>query len=241
MSDIDVSKALLDNYADYYSDGASEWRRLGAIGTADNVVALCGHLAPDRVLEIGAGDGSILQRLSEMDFGRQLHAIEISPSGVAAIHKRRIPRLADCQVFDGYTIPYATDHFDVAILSHVLEHAEHPRRLLVESARVARYLVVEVPMEDTLRLTGDFHWDAVGHINYYTPTTLRRLAQSCGLRVIRQITTNAPRDTYTFTSGKRGLLQYYMKEAVLRLSSRVATELFCYHGTILCEKAPPSP
>jgi ubiquinone/menaquinone biosynthesis C-methylase UbiE len=239
MGDIDVSNPLLENYADYYSSGASEWRRLGAIGKADNIVELCAHLTPDRVLEIGAGDGSILQRLSEMEFGRHLHAIEISPSGVAAIQKRGIPRLEECQVFDGYRIPYEDDQFDVAVLSHVLEHAEHPRRLLVESARVARYLVVEVPMEDTLRLTGDFHWDAVGHINYYTPTTLRRLAQSCGLRVRRQITTNAPRDTYTYTSGKRGLLQYYLKEATLRISSRIATELFCYHGTILCEKALP--
>ena len=78
----------------------------------------------------------------------------------------------------------ADARFDLAVLSHVLEHAEHPRRLLAEASRVARVLFVEVPLEDTWRLARDFTPDAVGHINFYSMASLRRLVQSCGLEVL---------------------------------------------------------
>ena len=38
-----VDEALLTNYADYYADGASEWRRICAIDKASNIVNLCGE------------------------------------------------------------------------------------------------------------------------------------------------------------------------------------------------------
>lgn len=236
MSNTKTSDVLQRNYADYYAAGATEWRRLGALGKADNIVALCRGLHASSVLEIGAGDGAILQRLSTLRFGKDFYALEISPSGVETIREKTIPELRECHVFDGYNIPYPDNRFDLAILSHVLEHAEHPRLLLAEAARVARYLFVEVPLEDTLRLRGDFVLDSVGHINYYTPTTFRRAVQSCNLCVLDQITSNAPKETYAFVGGRRGLLQFHIKQALLRMTPRIATELFCYHGAIICEK-----
>jgi protein-L-isoaspartate O-methyltransferase len=42
----------------------SEWRRLGAVDKAANVVALCEGRPHARVLEIGAGEGALLARLA---------------------------------------------------------------------------------------------------------------------------------------------------------------------------------
>jgi ubiquinone/menaquinone biosynthesis C-methylase UbiE len=234
--EVSISRALQANYEDYYADGSSEWRRVGALGKAENIQSLCGDLPQQSVVEIGAGEGSILQRLSELNFGEQLYALEVSQSGVDTITRRKIPRVVEVKLFDGYRIPYADNRFDIAILSHVLEHAEHPRLLLYAAARVARYLFVEVPLEDTLRLPMDFVFDAVGHINAYSPTTIRRLLQSCRLRILKQITTSAAKGVHSYKSGRRGLINYYIKSSLLRASPGLATRLFTYHGALLCER-----
>jgi SAM-dependent methyltransferase len=232
---LEVSERLRANYADTYAAGPNEWRRRGAVGKADNVVALCRDLSCGKVLEIGAGEGSVLRRLSELGFGGALYALEISRSAVAAIEQQRIPRLVDCLLYDGYHVPYGDAHFDVAILSHVLEHVEHPRQLLYEASRVARFVFVEVPLEDTRRLPYDHVPDAVGHINAYSPKTIRHLAQTCGLRVLRQITTTPSKGTYTLRSSRAGWLRYQLKQWLLAVAPALATRLFTYHAALLCE------
>jgi hypothetical protein len=44
MNEVKISDHLKVNYEDYYEDGASEWRRLGAMGKVDNIVSLCSDL-----------------------------------------------------------------------------------------------------------------------------------------------------------------------------------------------------
>ena len=56
MDQIKLADHVKANYDDYYTDADAEWRRLGAIGKADNIVALCSDLQRDAVLEIGALD-----------------------------------------------------------------------------------------------------------------------------------------------------------------------------------------
>lgn len=236
MSEINISDQLKTNYEDYYKDGDSEWRRLSAIGKAKNIVSLCSDLPHSSILEIGAGEGSILNRLSELKFGKELYALEISPSGVETIKKKSISQLVECKIFDGYLIPYDNKRFDIAILSHVVEHVEHPRQLLYEASRVAKYIFIEVPLEDTIRLPRDYTFNEVGHINFYSPKTIRQLIQSCNLRVLRQITANPPREAYTYQKGSKGLINYYIKQALIKTLPNVATRLFTFHGALVCEK-----
>ena len=239
MSGIGLSERLKENYEEYYEEGDSRWRWLSAVGKADVIVSLCADLPRRSVLEIGAGDGSILRRLSELSFSDALHALEISASAVAAIESAGIPRLVECRLFDGYRIPYEDSRFDLAILSHVLEHVEHPRQLLYEASRVARHVFVEVPLEDTLRMPRDFVFDPVGHINFYSRKSIRRLAQSCDLRVVREKVTTPAKGAYVYRSGGvKGRLAYHVKEALLRLHPGLATSLSTYHGALVCERAP---
>jgi SAM-dependent methyltransferase len=236
MNEIRISDYVKNNYEDYYEDENREWRRLGALGKTDNIVSLCSNLPRSSILEIGAGEGSILRRLSELNFGEQLYAIEISPSGVKAIQDKRIPRLTECKLFDGYHIPYDNGRFDIAILSHVIEHVEHPGQLRYEASRVAKFVFIEVPLEDTIRLSNDFVFDKVGHINCYSPKTIRRLIQTCNLRPLNQIVTNPSKGTYTYQKGCKGLINYYIKYLLIKTLPGLATKLFTYHGALLCEK-----
>jgi len=231
-----VDRRLLLNYAGYYGEGQSEWRRLGALDKADDVVRLSGSYPHSTVLEIGAGEGSVLQRLSELEFGDSLHAVEISDSGVERIRGREIQRLVDLRLFDGYTLPYERKQFDLAILSHVLEHVEYPRRLLHEAGRVARLVFVEVPLEDTLRLGRDFVPDSVGHINFYSMKTFRRLVQTCRMEVIEQRVSNPSREIYRYRMGTKGLVNYWIKQIACRVSPRLAMAIWTYHGSLLCRE-----
>ena len=99
MTEIRLSDQLRSNYEDYYEHEDSEWRRLGALDKASNIVSLCRDLPQRSVLGIGAGEGSILKRLSKLTFGDELYALEISPSGVKAIKRKAIPRPGDQRVY----------------------------------------------------------------------------------------------------------------------------------------------
>ncbi len=236
MAELKVGDHVRANYDGYYRDGSSEWRRLGALDKVANIMALCGELPRHSIIEIGAGEGSILQRMSEVGFGEELYATEIATSGLDVIKRKAIPRLIECSLFDGYHIPYDEDRFDMAILSHVIEHVEHPRQLLYEASRVARYVFIEVPLEDTTRLPRDYAPNAVGHINVYSPRTIRWLAQSCHLRVLSQLTTNPSKRTYLYQLGRKGAIHYFIKEVLLAVLPGIAPRHFCYHGSLLCER-----
>jgi SAM-dependent methyltransferase len=236
-----VSDGLRRHYDAYYEAGVSEWRRLGALAKAENVVALCTRVPHASLLEIGAGEGALLARLAELGFGEKLHAAEISRSGARAIRARGIPRLVAAVRFDGNRLPWADASFDLAVLSHVLEHAEHPRRLLAEAARVARAVFVEVPLEDTWRLARDYRPDAVGHINFFSPKSLRRLVQTCGLEVLAERVAVPSREAMVLHGGIRGALAHAAKSLALRLTPALATRLATYHGALVCRGVAPPP
>ena len=58
------------------------------------------------VLDIGAGDGAVLSELERRGLGNELHAIEISGSGIERIKQRNLKSLKTVQSFDGYTLPF---------------------------------------------------------------------------------------------------------------------------------------
>lgn len=236
MAHLSVNENLKANYADYY-EGPSEWRRVSAIDKANNIVSLCQPYAHESVLEIGSGDGAVLSRLSELGFAQRYSALEISQSAVEIIRQRNLRSLIECRLFDGYAIPYSDDQFDLAILSHVLEHLEYPRKMLYEASRVARYVFVEVPLEDNLRLKKDFVFDRLGHLNAYSFKTVRRLIQSCGLEVLTQKVTNPSYTVYRFLYGGKAFLYYLPKEILLRLAPKAALFLWTYHCSLLCQRA----
>ncbi len=238
MSGLLLRDSLRDHYAGYY-DGVSEWCDVNALDKCANIAALCRDLPHDAVLEIGAGEGAVLQGLADLAFGRSLHALEVSEPGLEALASRGIPALDSARAFDGYQVPYPDGRFDLAILSHVVEHVEYPRKLLYEAARVARFVFVEVPLEDHLRRPRDFAFDEVGHINFYSPRSIRSLVQTCGLQVLEQIVTNPSRRVYAYRDPRRGALKHCVKEIALRLAPPLAIQLWTYHSALVCRSPRP--
>jgi ubiquinone/menaquinone biosynthesis C-methylase UbiE len=229
-----VGEKIVDQYRDYYGNSQlSEWRRLGAIDKVENIRELVGSVPLGAVVDIGCGDGAVITEMARMGVAGRYVGVDISESAIQMAAGRSVAGAA-FRVFDGDCVPFADKEFDIAILSHVVEHLENPRRLLQEARRVGKKVLVEVPCEHTIRLSRDYLPTPVGHINFYTPITIRRLLQTCGLEVERQITKGCSLPVMKFESPRGGLAKYLLREAALKVSPRWAPGLFVYHTALLC-------
>ena len=235
MKEFSVDDKIKEFYDGYYN-GTSAWRQLRAIDKVNNIVRLCSRYPHKKVLEIGSGEGAILNRLAELQFSEAFYSLEISNTAVDAIRQRNIKSLVDCRLFDGYNIPYDDKAFDLAILTHVLEHVEYPRKILYEASRVASNVYVEVPLEDNIRLKKDFTLNTIGHINFYSKKTIRRLIQTSGFEILDQSVINSSYSAYKFQYGKKGLIRYLTKELALKVIPFLATNLFTFDYSMLIRK-----
>lgn len=233
-----VSDNIKSLYTDLYSDSkAREWRDLSALDKSDNVIALWrqarGAVERPSVVEIGCGEGALADSLSSRDFFASYRGFDISSSGIAEAASRGVAN-AEFGLIDGSDVPATTRSADLAILSHVVEHLEHPRVMLYEAARLAPYVFVEVPLELTARAPRDYEVDALGHINKYNPVAIRHLVQSCGFEVLAARTMNPRLEMAQFLdpSTKRRV-SWEIKSRALRLAPGLAPHFFVYHGALL--------
>ncbi len=241
---------IVDAYKDFYAGKDTEWRMLGAKYKAKNILQVCKDIKPNKVLEVGAGDGSILHYLNEWNFASELYALEISDSGIAVIADRKLQHLKEVLKFDGYVIPYPDNAFDLVILAHVLEHVEHERILLRELKRVSRYIVVEVPLDYRFGVDQRMkHFLDYGHINMYTPTLLRFLLQSEGLQILDDKTSLIPTEVTkfnkfvnmgqprTFANSLKIELEYRIKKILGDILGKQKSEQFGNAYTVLTKKS----
>lgn len=138
---MNVSDKVQESYSNQYDQSIIDWRNLGAKYKAANIVELTKDRTFSSVLEVGCGEGSILDWLSKWNFSQNLNGIEISESGIEKINSKNIKNLNQVLLFDGYKIPFPDKHFDLVICSHVMEHVEHERVLLREIKRISKYQV----------------------------------------------------------------------------------------------------
>ncbi|MBE9662283.1 class I SAM-dependent methyltransferase [Mucilaginibacter myungsuensis] len=245
-----VSADVKTAYDEFYQKHDVAWRMLGAKYKAQHIIDVCKGQQFKTVLEVGAGDGSILKLLSEQNFAPSYDAVEISDSGVEMIKKAGITNLRSAQEFDGYRLPFADDSFDLIILSHVLEHVEHERLLLRELKRVAKMFVIEVPRDYKANVdTRIKHFLAYGHINVYTPTSLRYLLRTEGFEVVTDLTSMIEPEvtkfnTYINQKKAKSLVtdfkigaEYAVKNFIVGVMGKKKREELANAYTVLCKRS----
>jgi SAM-dependent methyltransferase len=228
--------------ASYRRSGEREarWRELGALGKADHVQALV-RGRPDRLVEIGCGDGALLAELARRDVAGRLTGYDVSAEAVRAARRRGM----HADVFDGVRVPAPADAFDVAVLSHVLEHVDDPSALLREAARLARFVVVEVPLERSLsgrRASRRERSSAIGHVQSLDREAIRALVKGAGLRIVDELLDPLPTTVHLFdadTAAERAAAhaRSVTRRTIFRISPALAARLFTLHYGCACTRS----
>jgi SAM-dependent methyltransferase len=242
-----VGRDLAGFYDSAYARGGerhARWRELGARGKADHVEELARRagLGSARVAEVGCGDGALLAELSRRGLGGSLAGFEISEAALELARDRHVPRVERLAAFDGARLPARDGEFDLGVLSHVLEHAPDPVALLRETARVARALVVEVPLERNLsgaRPAKREGSEAIGHLEALDREAVRRLVRDAGLRVVEELLDPLPREVHTFFADSpagraRGLAKAAVRRGLFALSAGAAERVITLHYACAC-------
>lgn len=226
-----------------------KWRELGGSVKAQNIITIVGDLPVKSIVDIGCGTGAVLACLAQMSFGEHYYALDIADQAINIVeHRSDIPGLVEAEVFDGLHVPYEDQRFDLAILSHVVEHLVDPIPLLRDAARVARYVTVEVPLEDNLythlkvRILGSRYREDLGHIQWFNQPSLRALLERiCGLEVVRIRMAYIPDDIYFFRKQgvPRGLtfLLLGIRKALRALSGDFYARLLTDHCIALARSS----
>lgn len=222
------------HYEGSYDERSLLWRRLGAADKANNIARLLGDRRPEEVLEVGCGTGAVMAELRRRGIGSRHVGIDLADP---AAHMDPVAAELDLRCYDGGTMPFPDNSFDLVYASHVVEHVPEPRGLLDEMSRVARrWIYLEVPCELHVRTT---HRELqrsldIGHINAYTPESFQLLLQSANLTIDRLELFDHSWDVHRFqNSAFKAGIKHVMRRALLAWNPTLASRLFTYHLGVL--------
>jgi 2-polyprenyl-3-methyl-5-hydroxy-6-metoxy-1,4-benzoquinol methylase len=131
--------------------------------------------APRSLLDVGCGEGVLVERWARRVDGRVVGIDLDDPQLHAEWAKRQVPNL-EYQVMKAENLPFADGEFELATAIEVLEHVPDPEHTLAEMARVASsHLLVSVPREPLWRglnmARGAYLRDlgnTPGHLNHWS-------------------------------------------------------------------------
>ncbi|MEO8690149.1 MAG: methyltransferase domain-containing protein [Solirubrobacteraceae bacterium] len=228
------------------ADRMGRWRALGARSKADHAVALCARagLRPRTLVEIGCGDGALLAELGERWVAPVLDGFELSPPAAELARARTIRGARRIEAYDGSRVPADDGAYDLAVLSHVLEHVEDPAPLLREAARVAAAVLVEVPLEANRSAARPAKRDEaarIGHIQFLDRAAVHDLVAAAGLSVAAELSDPLPYAHHAFFADSRGAraraaLKAGIRRALWRAAPRATERLFTVHYACLARR-----
>jgi len=146
-----------------------------------------------RILDIGCDGITLTEAVATMAAAKEVVGIDISEKAVAYSKKKRPDfHLA---VGHGEELPFQGAAFDAIVCLEVLEHVEHPDKLLSEMKRCLKadgYGLVIVPTETPLFKLLWFLWTHFGkgrvwrhaHVQEFRGELLDQLVEEVGFRVV---------------------------------------------------------
>lgn len=217
----------------------------------DKLVSRYVELNPDdRVLDVGSGSGSFLQRMRTR--------YQIEASGVDFKDLTHLPFYEQVTLHNGlfYEQELPDDHYKLLTMWHFLEHDYDPMRTLETARRVMHpdgRLVIEVPRLDsiTFRLYGE-RWpglQAPQHTVLYTKEMLLKFMERSGLEVVDYLPYGAfPAYFYLFAGlafkllmGKglnlqRAIYPYFIGQLLMSPVLLFERQLNLAMQTVICRK-----
>jgi SAM-dependent methyltransferase len=163
------------NTYDKYGSSNPLVRRLMA-GFERDLDGLLGLADPGSLLDVGCGEGVLVERWARRLEGRRVVGIDLEEDSIqAGWAQRQAPNL-EYRVQRAEDLPFADGEFALASAIEVLEHVPDPAHTLAEMARCAeRHLLVSVPREPlwrALNMARGAYWrelgNTPGHLNHWS-------------------------------------------------------------------------
>jgi 2-polyprenyl-3-methyl-5-hydroxy-6-metoxy-1,4-benzoquinol methylase len=177
-TEVTVSRegVVTGNTYDKYGSRNPLVRRMmaGFEGTLDELMT---RAAPDSLLDVGCGEGVLVQRWAQRLGERaRVVGIDLEEESIQAGWARHGAANLEYRIVSVQDLPFAENEFDVASAIEVLEHVPDPERTLSEMARCARgHLLVSVPREPLwrgLNMARGAYWrelgNTPGHLNHWS-------------------------------------------------------------------------
>ena len=166
-----------NTYDKYASTNPVEQRMMrGFFAALDDALA---GLSPSVVVEVGAGEGRITERLRERFPDATVVGLDLPDARLQDEWRDAgVPMF----VGDATRLPFTDASIDLVVALEVLEHVPRPERALDEIARVCRgAAVLSVPREPIWRIgnlargryVGDLG-NTPGHVNHWSARSFRR-------------------------------------------------------------------
>jgi 2-polyprenyl-3-methyl-5-hydroxy-6-metoxy-1,4-benzoquinol methylase len=189
VSDVTVSAdgVVTGNTYDKYGSSNPVVRRLMA-GFDAALEDLFDRAAPVSVLDVGCGEGVLVQRWAQRLPGGRVVGIDLEEDSIQAGWAEHAAPNLEYRVVEATTLPFADAEFDLVSAIEVLEHVPDPERTLTEMARCgARHLLVSVPREPlwrALNMARGAYWrelgNTPGHLNHWSRRTFVELLSRHG-------------------------------------------------------------
>lgn len=222
------------------------WREAGAREKACNIANVCRKIQVSSVIEIGCGTGAVLRHLGAMNFAKRYVASDISAAAVEFAQESCGSLLSEVYVGPADSLPFPGKSFSVAILSHVIEHLQDPVGAVRDAARVADYVVIEVPIErvlsNTIRtwiLGKPFQSAAdAGHVQFWNVRSIAKfIEQECGLGILSRQLDLFGREGEFFGRTGVSIVKPLIKEAMKTvIPGWLYARLLTTHATFLCRE-----
>ena len=190
--------AILYRPQHYTSQRRDLVARLEGLILRERVSFVRRHTRGNRILDVGCGNGSLLQALSETNY--DVYGLEPYQDALAGVSVDLRSRI-QCAPFEAANYP--TESFDVITLWHVLEHLARPVETLQGIRNYLKtdgILILEVPnfASHESRWLGP-HWynlDAPYHFWHFTPITLEATIRRSGFQVTACVTSALTRPVW---------------------------------------------
>ena len=152
-----------------------------------------------RVIDLGCGDGRLLQKLRDEHGCKTILGVELDIDEILGAVARGVPVIhAD---LDEGLKEIADDAFDVAVLSQTLQQVRRPKDVLANMMRVARRALVVVPnfahwrIRLQLALQGrapvteelPYEWYDSPNLHVMSMRDFRELAEQLNIRILKEL------------------------------------------------------
>jgi SAM-dependent methyltransferase len=189
---LDIKKYKNNPLFNYYENEYEEYYPGLGIKESKEKAINCAEILDrkfDSVVDIGCGPGVFLKEFIKVAKIKKAAGTDLSMF-ILKVAQKQNPKLNFYRA-DSENLPFKDKEFELSTIIDVIEHIEHPEKMINEAKRVSKYVLLKVPLEDCLFMNFQkkfrkVDWKKImGHINFYNPKSIEKFMEKHGFELIK--------------------------------------------------------